>query len=55
MSFSDDYQILLSPHGVPDGLEKLILPTRSLLLPAEALQRPHSSYLAWHRHNCFKY
>jgi putative restriction endonuclease len=55
MTFSDDYQILLSPHGVPDGLDKLILPERKLILPTEAHQRPHATYLEWHRENCFKH
>lgn len=49
MTFSDDYRILLSPTGVPDGLDKLIVPERKLLLPAGAHQRAHAPNLAWHR------
>lgn len=54
LTFTDDYSILLSPHGVPDDLDKLILPDRRLRLPANPDLRPHSTYLAWHREYCFK-
>ncbi len=55
LSFTDDYTILLSPHGVPDGLDKLILPDRKLRVPANPDLRPHATYLAWHRDHCFKH
>lgn len=55
LSFADDYTILLSPHGVPDDLDKLILPERRLRVPANPDLRPHATYLAWHRNYCFKY
>jgi putative restriction endonuclease len=54
MSFSDDFQILLSPHGVPDDLDKLIRPGRTLKVPDAPELRPHPTYLQWHRENCFK-
>lgn len=54
LSFADDYSILLSPHGVPDELDKLILPERKLRVPANPDLRPHATYLAWHRDHCFK-
>lgn len=54
MTFSDDYRIILSPHGVPDDLDKLIRPERQLLVPDEAKLKPHPTYLRWHRENCFK-
>lgn len=54
MSFTDDYTIMLSPSGMPDELGKLIRPERRLLLPANPDLRPHPTYLAWHRDNCFK-
>lgn len=54
LTFADDYSILLSPHGVPDDLDKLILPDRKLRVPANPNLRPHATYLAWHRENCFK-
>lgn len=55
LSFADDYTILLSPHGVPDGLDKLILPEKRLRVPLNPDLRPHATYLAWHREHCFKH
>lgn len=54
ISFDNDYRILLSPHGVPDDLDKLIRPERRLLLPDHPEWRPHATYLAWHRAERFK-
>lgn len=54
LTFTDDHVIMLSPGGVPDELDKLIRPERRLLLPANPELRPHPTYLAWHRDNCFK-
>ena len=54
LTFGDDYRILLSPHGVPDDLDKLIRPERELILPDQPAWRPHTTYLKWHRENRFK-
>ncbi len=54
MTFSDDYQIMLSPHGVPEDVDKLIRPDRTLVVPDSPELRPHPTYLRWHRENCFK-
>lgn len=54
LTFTDDYSILLSPHGVPSELDKLILPDRKLRVPANPDLRPHTTYLAWHRECRFK-
>lgn len=54
LSFNDDYSILLSPHGVPDDLDKLIRSERKLLLPEQSAWRPHVTYMKWHRENRFK-
>ena len=54
MTFTDDYRIVLSPHGVPHELDKLIRSERSLLLPDAPDLRPHPTYLRWHRETCFK-
>jgi putative restriction endonuclease len=54
VSFDDNYNVLLSPHGVPDGLDKLIRADRKLLLPKHPEWRPHTTYLKWHRENRFK-
>ncbi len=55
ISFSDDHEVLISAHGVPDDLDKLILPARKLLLPDNADWQPHRIYLGWHRENIFKW
>ena len=54
ISFDDDYRILLSPHGMPDDLDKLIRTERALLLPNHPEWRPHATYLRWHRENRLK-
>ena len=55
ISFSDNHEVLVSAHGVPDDLDKLILPERKLLLPDNADWQPHRIYLGWHRENIFKW
>lgn len=54
LSVDDSYNVLLSPHGVPDDLDKLIHPGRKLLVPDSPEWRPHATYLKWHRENRFK-
>jgi putative restriction endonuclease len=54
ISFEDDYRLLISGHGVPDDLDKLLLPERRLVVPENLEWRPHPIYLQWHRENCFK-
>lgn len=54
VSFDDNYNVLLSPHGVPEDLDKLIRQDRKLILPMHPEWRPHTTYLKWHRENRFK-
>lgn len=54
ISFGDEYEVLLSPLGLPDELDKLIRPDRNLLVPDDPSKRPHPTYLQWHRNNVFK-
>ena len=54
ISIGEDNRVLVSPHGVPEELGRLIRPDRSLLLPASETARPHPAYLAWHRIHRFK-
>ena len=54
MTFSDDFRIILSPHGVPGDLDKLIRPDRTLAVPDAPNLRPHPTYLRWHREHRFK-
>lgn len=54
ISFDDNYNVILSPHGVPNDLEKLISADRKLILPNHSEWRPHTLYLRWHREHRFK-
>ena len=54
VSVDDERRILLSPQGVPDDLDRLILPGRRLLDADSAAHQPHPAYLRWHRENVFK-
>jgi len=55
ISVDDSFNVLVSPHGLPGDLIRLIRPERKLLLPENAEWRPHPTYLSWHRENRFKY
>lgn len=54
ISFDDDYRVLISQQGVPDDLDKLILPDKRLIVPDNPDWRPHPTYLRWHREHRFK-
>jgi putative restriction endonuclease len=55
ITFGDDLEIIVSRHvNDRDGVESLINKTRKLIGPSEARNRPHPTFLAWHRDNCFK-
>ena len=55
ISFDDDYNVMLSPAGIPDELDKLIPQDRKLILPDHPEWRPHATYLRWHREHRLKY
>lgn len=54
ISFTDDHRILVSNHGIPDGLDRLVVPDKKIILPDNPAWRPHPTYLGWHRENLFK-
>ncbi len=55
ITFSDDLEIVVSRHvNDRDGAEGLINRTGKLIGPALERDRPHPSFLVWHRENCFK-
>lgn len=54
VSVDDDRRILLSSQGVPNDLERLILPGLRLLDTDSEAHQPHPAYLRWHRDNVFK-
>lgn len=54
VSVDENYNILVSPQGVPYDLGRLIPAERKLILPLLPEQRPHEAYMQWHRKNRFK-
>ncbi|SEO84020.1 HNH endonuclease [Aquisalimonas asiatica] len=54
LTVDDHFNILLSPHGVPDEMDRLIPPDRQLTLPEHPEHRPHPAFLEWHREHVFK-
>lgn len=54
VAVGEDHKILLSPHGVPDDLARLLRRDRMMELPNLPDQRPHPVFLAWHREHVFK-
>ena len=55
ISLSDDLDVLIS-YQVNDrsSLDAIINPSRKARTPSDPTQRPHPTYLRWHRENCFK-
>ncbi len=54
ISLDDDHSVLIAKDKTPSGmLDRLILPERRLILPADLRARPHATYLAWHRNEVF--
>jgi len=54
LALDENYRILESPHGLPDDLGRLLRKDRAPLLPEAPDQRPHATFLAWHREHVFK-
>ncbi len=54
LAVAENLSILVSPHGLPDDLGRLLRPERRILLPEPLDQRPHAVFLSWHRENIFK-
>ncbi|SNZ19433.1 HNH endonuclease [Cohaesibacter gelatinilyticus] len=51
----DDYEILISRHvNDPSSIQSLINKTGKAIVPPRQSDRPHPTFLAWHRDNCFK-
>lgn len=55
ISLSDDLRILISPQSNdPDGIRSLVNKDGCAKPPLHSFERPHPSFLRWHRENCFK-
>lgn len=54
ISIDDDHSVLVAKDKTPSAmLDRLILPERRLILPADPRAKPHPTYLAWHRKEIF--
>lgn len=55
IGLSDELDIMVSRQvNDPSSFEAIINPTRKALVPPATGDRPHPTFLAWHRENCFK-
>lgn len=55
LSLSDDLQILVSRQvNDPEGVNALVNKSGYALAPRRSRERPHPSFLRWHREHCFK-
>jgi putative restriction endonuclease len=55
ISLRDDLEILISRQANdPDSIRSLVNRTGFALPPARVADRPHPSFLSWHREHCFK-
>lgn len=55
ISLSDELEVLVSRQvNDVESVWSLVNRTRRASVPANPAQRPHPSYLAWHRERCFK-
>ena len=54
IAVDEDYSILISDDKIPKpAVERLIIPSRKLILPNDPLKRPHPAYLKHHREKHF--
>lgn len=55
IGLKDDLEILISRQANdPDSIRSLINRTGFAIPPNKSSERPHPSFLSWHRENCFK-
>lgn len=54
ISMTDDFDLLVTPHGLPSELDAWLPTNRKLIVPEAPSLRPHISYLAWHRTERFQ-
>lgn len=56
ISLKDDLEILISRQANdPDGIRSLVNRTGFAMPPTRIVDRPHPSFLSWHRDHCFKH
>jgi len=56
ISLKDDLEIMVSRQANdPASIRSLVNRTGFAVAPPRTMERPHPSFLAWHRDNCFKH
>lgn len=54
ISLNDDYKILKAKAGIPEAIDRMLVPKGSLILPERSDFRPHPHFLKYHREQIFK-
>jgi putative restriction endonuclease len=54
LSLTDDYEILMVKHLIPDPIKRFINPDGKILLPADRRLCPHPQFIRYHRERIFK-
>jgi len=54
LSIDRDNRILMANSLVPEPIKRLLLPSGEAFLPENPLERPHPSFLEYHRNKIFK-
>ena len=54
VSLTDSGDIITKERGIDDQIRRLLPTSGRAFLPVDANERPHPSYLAWHREHVFK-
>lgn len=54
ISVDDSFRLLVASKGIPGELASLVQPGKVLSVPTRRDLRPHTTYLRWHREECFK-
>ncbi len=54
LALTDSHEILIAEKYVPESVRGFIRPNRKIILPADAIEHPHKSFLAYHREHIFK-
>ena len=54
ISVDDDYSLLIAKSAVPDTVKRLVNPEMRLIVPDRAEDRPHQTFLRYHREKVFK-
>ncbi|MCP4937267.1 MAG: restriction endonuclease [bacterium] len=54
ISLNDDYKIIKAGNGIPEAMDRLLLPSGQMMLPERPEYHPAMSYLKYHREQVFK-